>query len=428
MVQINTMKRGNYFQYRFEIAPQEGKRKFINKSGFSTKQEAYEAGVKAYNEYTNAGNVFKPSTISCSDYIDYWMKTYCEINLRYSTIQTYNNIIKNHIKPRLGFYRLSQITTATLQEFINNIYVEKGFSKCFLRTILKVLKGSFGYATDVVEFIKINPALKVKIPKYDTRPDDPAHIFTPKEIEIIFNRFRNSHTVYYAFLTAYYTGLRISEVFRLKWDDIDFKNKTLRVDRNISKRNQVGGTKRRLTEGEATTVWYFGPCKTQSSHRVIEIGDTLLEALKDFKQEQELFKEQYGEMYMKHYSKEVMNLYTNKPETKIVNAHAEIDVALPEVNLIFVKNNGVFEGTDTCKHPFKVIHYELGIPCRFHDFRDTHATRLIEAGADIKAVSKRLGYSTIETTYNIYVRVTSKMEKEVVSKFEYMQRHLKYPS
>ena len=354
MAQVNTMKRGNYYQYRFEIAPQDGKRKFINKSGFKTKQEAYEAGMKAYNEYTNTGNVFKPSTVSFSDYLDYWMKTYCNINLRYATIITYENIIKNHIKPRLGFYRLSQITSATIQEFINNIYVEKGFSKCFLRTILKVLKGALGYATDVVGFIKINPALKVKIPKYDVPQDDPAHIFTPEEIEVIFNRFRNSHTIYYAFLTAYYTGLRVSEVFGLTWEDIDFDKKTLRVDRNIIKKNQSGGTKRRLIEGNSTTVWYFGNCKTPSSHRVIEIGDTLLNALKEFKYEQEIFREQYGDSYMKHYAKEVMNPYTNKPETKIVNAYAEIDVALPEVHLIFVKNNGVFEGTDTCKHPFKV--------------------------------------------------------------------------
>lgn len=106
---------------------------------------------------------------------------------------------------------------------------------------------------------------------------------------------------------------------------------------------------------------------------------------------------------MKHYAKEVINPYNNKKEIKIVNAISEIDVSLPEVYLLFVKKNGVFEGTDTCKYPFKVIHYELGIPCRFHDFRDTHATRLIEAGADIKAVSKRLGHSTIETTYNIYM-------------------------
>lgn len=121
---------------------------------------------------------------------------------------------------------------------------------------------------------------------------------------------------------------------------------------------------------------------------------------------------------MKHYAKEVINSYNNKKEIKIVNAISEIDVSLPEVYLLFVKKNGVFEGTDTCKYPFKVIHYELGIPCRFHDFRDTHATRLIEAGADIKAVSKRLGHSTIETTYNVYVKVTTKMESDIVNKFE----------
>ena len=61
---------------------------------------------------------------------------------------------------------------------------------------------------------------------------------------------------------------------------------------------------------------------------------------------------------------------------------------------------------------FKVIHYELGILCRFHDFRDIHATRLIESGADIKAISKRLGHRKIDITYNIYVRVTKKMENE----------------
>ena len=418
MAQVNVMKRGNYYQYQFEIAKVDGKRKFKNKSGFKSKQEAYEAGMRAYNEYINTGHTFKPSTISYSDYLDYWMKTYCEINLRYNTIQAYKSIIKNHIKPKLGFYRLSQITTATLQEFLNDVFVNLGVSKNFLKNILKILKSSFGYAADVVQFIKYNPALKIRLPRYDVPDSDPAHIFTPEEISMIFERFKNSHCIYYAFLTAYYTGLRISEVFGLTWEDIDLENKTLRVDRNIVKKNQEGGTKRRLIKGQSTAVWYFGPCKTPASYRTIDIGDALVKALKDFKEEQEIYKEQYGDMYMKHYAKEVINSYTKKPEIKIVSAHAEIEVALPEVHLVFVKNNGNFEGNDTCKYPFKVIHYELGIPCRFHDFRDTHATRLIEAGADIKAVSKRLGHSTIETTYNIYVRVTVQMEEKVVSKFE----------
>ena len=415
---ISVRKRGNVYQYQFDIAPVDGKRKRVTKSGFKTKNEAIKAGTIAYNEYMQTGHNFVPSKMSYSDYLDYWMKEHCQINLKYHTIQAYQNIIKNHIKPNIGVYRLSQITTSTLQEFVNNIYVEKNFTKNFLKNILKVLKTSFGYATDVVGFVKENPALKVKLPKYDIPDSDPAHIFTKEEINMILNRFENNHAFYYAALTAYYTGLRVSEVFGLTWEDIDFENKTLTVNKNIVEKNQNGSTHGRHLSGKATTVWYFGTCKTKSSYRTIDIGDTLVKALKDFKEEQEKNKIEYADSYMKHYAKEVINQYTHKPETKIINAYAELDVALPEVDLVFVKKNGVFEGTATCKYPFKVIHYELGIPCRFHDFRDTHATRLIQAGADIKAVSKRLGHSTIRTTYEIYVRVTNKMENDTVERFE----------
>ena len=415
---ISVTKRGKVYQYQFDIAPSNGKRKRITKSGFETRKKAEEAGIKAYNEYNQTGQSFTPSMLSYSDYLDYWMKNHCEVNLKYHTIEAYKSIVKNHVKPNIGFYRLSQITTATLQEFINQIYVEKTFSKNFMKNILKVLKTSFAYATDVVGFIKNNPAIKVRLPSYDIPDSDPVHIFTKEEVDMILKRFEKSHCVYYAFLTAYYTGLRVSEVFGLTWDDIDLENKTLTVNKNILKKNQNGGTKNRHISGNSTTVWYFGTCKTKSSYRTIEIGDTLVKALKAYKLEQEKHKIEYGDSYMKHYKKVVLNPYNNKEEIKILNAHAEIDVALPEVDLVFLKNNGVFEGTDTCKYPFKVIHYELGIPCRFHDFRDTHATRLIEAGADIKAVSKRLGHKNINITYDIYVRVTTKMKSDVVDKFE----------
>lgn len=418
MGNVYVQKRGKVYQYQFAIASIDGKRKYKNKSGFRTKSEAIEAGVKAYNEYINVGHCIEPSKMSYSDYLDYWMKEHCEINLKYHTIQAYQNIIKNHIKPKLGFYMLSQLTTSVIQEFINNIYLEKGFSKNFLKNILKVLKGSLGYATDVVGFIKVNPSLKVRLPKYDIPDSDPVYILSNEEVEKILERFSNNPCVYYAFLTAYYTGLRVSEVFGLTWDDIDFVKRTITVNKNILKKNQAGGTKKRLISGNSTMVWYFGTCKTKGSYRTIEIGDTLLKALKKYKEEQIQNRKDYGDTYMKHYKKIVNNPYNNKPEIKIINAYAELEVPLEEVKLVFLKKNGVFEGTDSCKYPFKVIHYELGIPCRFHDFRDTHATRLIEAGADIKAVSKRLGHSNIRTTYEIYVKVTTKMESDTVEKFE----------
>ena len=415
---VNVRKRGSGYQYYFEGNRVNGKRTQIVKSGFKTKSDAQKEGMIAYNDYYQTGSVFKPSQMLYSEFLDLWIEKYCKINLKYHTIEAYSNIIKNHIKPRIGYYLISQITPMILQNLINDIYIEKGFSKRFLNNILKVLKGSFKYATDELNYIKNNPAINTKIPIYDTAPNDPAHIFSEEEIQMILNRFENNHCVYYAMLTAYYTGLRVSEIFGLTWDDIDFENKRLTVNKNILKKNQRGGTKGNHISGNSTTVWYFGTCKTQSSYRTIEISDTLINSLKKYKDEQEENEKNYGDSYMKHYSKEVKNEFTNKPEIKIINACSELEIGLPEVKFVFIKNNGVFEGTDSMKYPFKVIHYELGINCRFHDFRDTHATRLIENGVDVKAVAKRLGHSNIRTTYEIYVRVTDKMEHDTVNKFD----------
>ncbi len=59
MASLIINKRGKTYQYKFEIAPQDGKRKRISKSGFRTKAEAIEAGTKAQTEYLNAGLPFE---------------------------------------------------------------------------------------------------------------------------------------------------------------------------------------------------------------------------------------------------------------------------------------------------------------------------------------------------------------------------------
>lgn len=59
MGNVYVQKRGEVYQYKFEIASIDGKRKFKNKSGFATKSEAKQAGIIAYNEYLNTGHSFK---------------------------------------------------------------------------------------------------------------------------------------------------------------------------------------------------------------------------------------------------------------------------------------------------------------------------------------------------------------------------------
>lgn len=426
---VSVRKRGKVYEYRFEVATVEGTRKWISKSGYPSKAEAFKEGAKAYNDfYYNGNKVQLREKMSYADFLDYWIDTYASFNLHYSTTISYINIIKNHVKPRIGYYQLWQLDTRLLQEFINKIYVEYAFSKNYMASILKVVKGSLKYACYTLNYINTNPAEHVHAPRIDKINNDPAHIFTQEEIEKILERFKGTHSIYYSFLTAYYTGMRVSEVYGLTWDCIDFENKTLTINKNIIKKNQYGLPKRKnITKGHSVGVWYYGDCKNPQSKRTISIGDTLVNALKEYKKEQEENRKFYGDSYLCYYEKKVLNDITKKEEIKLIEAKLELGVSLPEAQLVFVKENGQFLGTDSPKYAFKVIHYELGINSRFHDFRDTHATRLIENGADIKAVSKRLGHSTIQTTYNIYVRVTEKMESDTVDKFEEYTNTLDIP-
>ena len=203
MADVTVQKRGEVYQYKFEIAFIDEKRKYINKSGYATRQEALHEGALAYNEYYRMGKKKKQKDMSYSDYLDYWIANYCNFNLKYATIVTYLNIIKIYLKPRLGKYKLSQLDAQLIQDFINEIYLEKNLSKWYLKGILKLIKGSLKYAYYTANFINDNPAERVHIPRYETVSQDPAHIFIQEEIETILDRFKEVPYIYYSFLTAY---------------------------------------------------------------------------------------------------------------------------------------------------------------------------------------------------------------------------------
>ena len=403
---VNVRKRGNVYEYNFDVAKIEGKRKRITKSGFKTKAEALKQGTIAYNEYLNTGRKFVSNEMSYSDFLDYWLDNHCKINLKYHTIEAYSNIVKTHLKPNLGFYKLSQITKPTLQDFLNKIYVEKAYSKNFLNNIRKVLKCSFNYAVDN-EYIKVNPAANLKLPKYDEPPKDVAHIFTTKEINMILDRFKNNHCVYYAFLTAYCTGLRIAEVCALTREDIDFENKVINVRHSVfdKKKNKNGR-------------WYIGTTKTKSGERQIHISPTLMKALVNFKNKQMELRILYGKDYRYYHLEEVKNQYGKVVEYQIVENQSNI-LSMKPANLIFTRDNGKYCGTDIIKYPYKIIHDELGIEnCRFYDLRGSYATTILRNGVEIRDVADVLGHKDIETTENYYISSTDETRKNATDSYE----------
>ena len=128
MADINARKRGKKWEYYFEIAKMDGKRKRISKGGFNTKAEAVSEGVKAMHEYQTAGTVNTPSELSMHDYLNYWIEMYCIPNLKPTTVANYKKYIRLHISPKIGKYRLVTITAEQLQKLINDM-VANGYSK-----------------------------------------------------------------------------------------------------------------------------------------------------------------------------------------------------------------------------------------------------------------------------------------------------------
>ena len=93
--------------------------------------------------------------------------------------------------------------------------------------------------------------------------------------------------------------------------------------------------------------------------------------------------------------------------------------------MVCVKDSGEILSVDSMKYPVKIIQHKMGIAFNMHSLRHTHATLLIENGANVKDVQERLGHAMIETTLNTYVHNTAVMRQQSVDIFESVLKNAK---
>lgn len=274
------------------------------------------------------------------------------------------------------------------------------------------------YAIEPLHYINQNPMKSVRFPKIERKPRERI-ILTMEDWQRIIDRFQDTR-YYIPLMIGFYTGLRISEAFALTWDDIDLVNKTLSVNKQVVKRNFGADVRKAVAhkEGrEQRSSWYFATPKIPASTRTIPFGDTLCNALRKEKAKQLENELRYGEFYTIHVLKKEVDEKGNDI-LRIVPVQKCIESQLQRVHLICIAENGQYTSTDSFKFCSRVIHKQLHLAFDYHSLRHTHATMLIEAGADIKNVQTRLGHTNIQTTLQTYVHDTEKMAERSVELFE----------
>lgn len=391
--QVRIRKRGKTYTYLFEAGKKpDGKRNTISKGGFDTAAEAYEAGTKAYTDWKHGGIGITNEKITLSEYLDVWMNK-VQDGLAANSVKSYTYNIK-HIKQLLGQLMLTDIKPRHIDGFYHALK-DKGFSKAYMKSIKSVLCQVLKDAVYPAELIPYNPASDIKLPK---APDKviKRNITRPESFEKIIETYPMGHTMHMVFVISYHTGLRISEICGLTWDDIDFDKHTLRVTHQLIYEPKIGH-------------FYTPVLKTEGSYRTIYIDNILYNKLLDWKTIQSQNMSELGKGYILSYSDNtglIWNISGNLPQD---GKHL--------VHFICTNKRGMPVTAG------KATPYFAKFGTNSHSFRHTHATLLSEQKVPAKEIALRLGHKKISTTMNDYTDETEIMLQNTKNSFEEIMSH-----
>lgn len=265
--------------------------------------------------------------------------------ISHSTKKAYQGYLDKWIVPRWGGYLLPNIKAVEVELWLKHLQRAAG-TCCKIRNIMSVL---FNHARRH-DLYDRNPIQWVRqSAKRRNAPD----VLTSTEVRQLLAALAPRERIMVLLDVA--TGLRQSELFALKWQDVDFKNKQLWVTRSIVQ--QV-----------------VGPCKTEASQKPVPLHDHLVRALRNWKR----------------------TTPYRTPESWVF--------ASPEQ-----RGKGPYWGQQLLRHHIRPVALNLGITKRigWHTFRRTYATLLRATGAELKVMQELMRHSTIRVTLDTYTQAVT---------------------
>lgn len=347
-----------YLEYKDE---ETGKKRQKNMGSFEKKRDA----SKKLNEIKDSiynDELTLPNTLNIENFLLDFLEKH-KVNLSITTYSCYIRICKKYLIPILGSYKLDELKPIHVQNYVDDLIgiLTPQTIKIHINILNLALKKAYRLRMireNIVDLIEVPRVKKFK-----------NNIYNKEDMIKLLDTCKDTSLELHINL-AIGLGLRISEILGLTWDNIDFSENTITIDK--------------ITVRDNGKVILKNP-KTETSERTISAPREIINMLKFYKKKQFEAKLQ-GEI------KNKMNLvFFDKKENPIAQ-----DVLSKKFNKFLQEND--------LEH------------IRFHDLRHSHVTLLINSKVPIKVISERVGHSNINTTLSIYAHALKEMDSEASDK------------
>lgn len=304
--------------------------------------------------------------------LDAWLQSE-RINIKESTYARYSHLINAHIRPHLGKYQLSKISTQLVENFIEKqlssgrINKKGSLSAKTVTDILAVIKSTMEYAR------YNNLAVACNLGKLTVKSKDKEmRVLSKPEQAALINVLLEDMDLYkFGVLLSLYTGIRIGELCALQWEDLIVENSTLKVRKTMQRIQETN-----IGAASKTKVIVTEP-KSDCSVRDIPLPSFLIE---------------------------IAGQFVSHPKAYILSGE-----------------RGKYVEPRTMQNRFKTYIKESGIDdANFHALRHTFATRCVEVGFEIKSLSEILGHSNVNITLNRYVHSSFELKHTNMNKLTFV--------